>query len=139
MKDKKRAKRMSIRPIFAWYDIWIGVFVDRPKRRIYIFPIPCVGVVIQLAALKYDAQRAREVPAGMVPFGPEHPDYPNRPRDWDPQGWQVRRNGALALGIGATWTHARPSSGRTEYDIVAYTPRPAMLDAAPIPAMVPQS
>jgi len=52
MKDENRAERMSIRPIFAWYDIWIGAFVDRPKRRIYIFPIPCVGVVIQLATLK---------------------------------------------------------------------------------------
>lgn len=37
---------MSIRPIFAWYDLWVGVFVDRPKRRIYIFPIPCVGLVL---------------------------------------------------------------------------------------------
>ena len=29
-------------------DIWVGVFIDRPKRRIYIFPVPCFGVVIQL-------------------------------------------------------------------------------------------
>lgn len=37
---------ITIKPIFAWYDIWIGAFIDRPKRRIYIFPIPCFGVVI---------------------------------------------------------------------------------------------
>lgn len=43
---------MSIRPIFAWYDIWIGVFIDRPKRKIYIFPIPCFGLVISLAKPK---------------------------------------------------------------------------------------
>lgn len=38
---------MTIKPIFAWYDIWVGVFIDRPKRRVYIFPIPCFGLVIQ--------------------------------------------------------------------------------------------
>jgi hypothetical protein len=41
---------MSIRPIFAWYDFWVGVFIDRPKRRIYIFPFPCLGVVIKFGA-----------------------------------------------------------------------------------------
>ena len=39
---------LEIRVIFAWYDLWIGVFIDRPKRRIYVFPLPCVGVVITL-------------------------------------------------------------------------------------------
>jgi hypothetical protein len=34
--------------ILAWYDLWIGVFVDRPKRRIYVFPIPCVGVRVEV-------------------------------------------------------------------------------------------
>lgn len=38
---------MRLKPLFAWYDLWIGVFVDRPKRRIYVLPIPCVGVVIE--------------------------------------------------------------------------------------------
>jgi hypothetical protein len=37
---------MSVRPIFAWYDIWVGVFIDRPKCRIYVLPIPCFGIVI---------------------------------------------------------------------------------------------
>jgi len=40
---------MSVRPIFAWYDLWIGVFVDRPKRRVYIFPVPCLGLVVEFA------------------------------------------------------------------------------------------
>lgn len=46
---------MKVRFIFAWYDLWVGVFVDRPKRRVYIFPIPCFGVVITRA-------RAQETP-----------------------------------------------------------------------------
>lgn len=40
---------MKIRPIFAWYDLWVGAFWDRTKRRLYILPLPCVGVVIQFA------------------------------------------------------------------------------------------
>jgi hypothetical protein len=38
---------MSIKPIFAWYDFWVGAYWDRAKRRLYIFPVPCVGVVIE--------------------------------------------------------------------------------------------
>lgn len=38
---------MRVKPIFAWYDLWIGVFIDRKKRRVYILPIPCVGLVIE--------------------------------------------------------------------------------------------
>lgn len=37
----------TVRPIFAWYDIWIGIFIDRPKHRIYIFPIPMIGILIE--------------------------------------------------------------------------------------------
>ena len=39
----------SIRPIFAWYDMWIGAYWDRTNRRLYIFPVPMLGVVIQFA------------------------------------------------------------------------------------------
>lgn len=38
---------MTIKPIFAWYDIWIGVFIDTKKRRIYVFPVPMLGFVIE--------------------------------------------------------------------------------------------
>lgn len=37
---------IRVRPIFAWYDLWIGVFVDRSKRRVYVFPLPCIGLVV---------------------------------------------------------------------------------------------
>lgn len=40
---------MRVRPIFAWYDFWIGVFYDRPKRRIYIFPVPMFGFRVDLS------------------------------------------------------------------------------------------
>ncbi len=38
---------MSIKPIFAWYDFWVGMFWDSAKRRLYILPLPMVGIVLQ--------------------------------------------------------------------------------------------
>lgn len=35
---------MRVRPIFAWYDFWVGWFWDRRKRVLYVFPIPMFGV-----------------------------------------------------------------------------------------------
>lgn len=41
-----RMSEMRMRPLFAWYDLWIGVFWDRKSRKLYILPVPCLGVVI---------------------------------------------------------------------------------------------
>ena len=38
---------ISVKPIFAWYDLWMGVFIDRPKRKAYIFLLPTLGIVIE--------------------------------------------------------------------------------------------
>lgn len=42
------AAAWSVKPIFAWYDCWVGIFWDSRKRKLYILPLPCVGVVIEL-------------------------------------------------------------------------------------------
>jgi hypothetical protein len=40
---------VRIKPIFAWYDLWVGVFWDRAKLRLYVLPLPCVGIVLDFA------------------------------------------------------------------------------------------
>lgn len=41
------ANRWSVKPIFAWYDLWVGIFWDSSKWKLYILPLPCVGLVIE--------------------------------------------------------------------------------------------
>ena len=43
---------MTIRFIFAWYDLWVGAYWDRAHRRLYILPLPMVGVVLTFARAK---------------------------------------------------------------------------------------
>lgn len=38
--------RASLR--FAWFDLWVGAYVDRERRRVYVCPLPCVLVTIEL-------------------------------------------------------------------------------------------
>jgi len=37
---------VTVRPIVAWYDLWVGAYWDQKGRRLYILPIPCVGIVL---------------------------------------------------------------------------------------------
>jgi hypothetical protein len=38
---------MEIKLMFAWYDFWIGLFYDKKKRTLYIFPVPMFGIKIK--------------------------------------------------------------------------------------------
>ena len=44
----QQGDKVKVKPMFAWYDFWVGVFYDQQKRRIYIFPLPMLGVMVQL-------------------------------------------------------------------------------------------
>jgi hypothetical protein len=41
---------MSIKLIFAWYDLWIGAYWDRKAKVLYVLPLPCLGFKITFAA-----------------------------------------------------------------------------------------
>lgn len=40
---------MTIKPFFAWYDLWIGGYYDRKKRVWYVLLLPMLGFKITLA------------------------------------------------------------------------------------------
>jgi hypothetical protein len=33
---------LYVRPFFAWYDFWIGVYVDQKEPRIFVALVPCL-------------------------------------------------------------------------------------------------
>jgi hypothetical protein len=37
---------MKIKLFFRWYDLWIGAYIDKKNRAIYIIPIPTLGIKI---------------------------------------------------------------------------------------------
>jgi hypothetical protein len=43
---------MKVRPLFAWYDLWVGAFWDQKNRRLYVLPFPCIGLVFDFGTLK---------------------------------------------------------------------------------------
>ncbi|MEN0064945.1 MAG: hypothetical protein AAGA48_22560 [Myxococcota bacterium] len=38
---------LRIRAFFAWYDMWVGAYIDRVNRRIYVCPLPCCVFVFE--------------------------------------------------------------------------------------------
>ena len=38
---------MKIRLLFAWYDLWVGAYVDRAKQTLYVCPLPTLLLVVR--------------------------------------------------------------------------------------------
>jgi len=40
--------RWIIRPVFAWYGLWVGVYIKQQTVgiKVYVLPLPCVGIVV---------------------------------------------------------------------------------------------
>jgi len=38
---------VSVRFLFKWFDFWVGWFWDSKSRRLYVLPLPMLGVVFQ--------------------------------------------------------------------------------------------
>lgn len=35
---------MTFRLYFRWYDLWVGVYIDTERRRVYIGFLPMLGL-----------------------------------------------------------------------------------------------
>lgn len=44
---------MKFEFLFAWYDLWIGIFYDKKKNWLYILPLPMLGVIIKIPKKRY--------------------------------------------------------------------------------------
>lgn len=53
---QRRGNPFGVRLMFNWRDLWVGVFLDHKKHRIYVLPVPMFGIVIQLAWHESDAE-----------------------------------------------------------------------------------
>lgn len=38
---------IRLRFLFAWYDLWVGLYYDRSGRKLYVFPLPMLGFVLE--------------------------------------------------------------------------------------------
>lgn len=58
---------MSIKFLFAWYDLWVGAFVDVPRHKLYVFPLPCLGFVISFpTGVEWTAWKYRWLPLQRI-------------------------------------------------------------------------
>lgn len=80
---------MKINLVTAWYDVWVGAYYDKRRHRLYVLPVPCIGVVIdlpsswRLRALAAEArQRTREAACRVLGHSKGYWYGPGHPRDW---------------------------------------------------------
>ena len=45
---------LKLTPYVRWFDLWVGLYVDVHKRRLYLQPLPCLGVRLDVGAAVRD-------------------------------------------------------------------------------------
>ncbi len=43
-------RRVSV--FLAWYDLWVGAYWDRSSRALYLCPLPCVVIKVDMGYAK---------------------------------------------------------------------------------------
>jgi hypothetical protein len=38
---------------FIWYDLWMGIYIDTKTKQIYICPLPCIVIKINLNSRQF--------------------------------------------------------------------------------------
>ena len=57
-------QRFRVRLVMAWYDFWIGLYWDGSKRRLYVLPVPCLGLRIDFRPKPTFPKKAAEAAGG---------------------------------------------------------------------------
>lgn len=92
--------KVTVKFLFAWYDLWVGVFIDRAKWAVYVFPIPTLGICIGLLPDGYSIERVK---------------YNSEPYKW------ILRRGEVPAYPGAmfkTWGEARRAAFKHAHTLV---------------------
>ena len=45
-KEALNKRKFHIKPFFKWFDLWIGIYIDKKKHAVYIIPFPMFGIKI---------------------------------------------------------------------------------------------
>ena len=45
---------MRVKPVFKWFDFWVGLYYDTKRKRLYILPVPMVGIYIESTQQRED-------------------------------------------------------------------------------------
>jgi len=51
---RREGEPFRVRPMFAWYDLWVGAFWDQRRRRLYVMLLPTLGFHVQFSTLESD-------------------------------------------------------------------------------------
>jgi len=67
--EYRRRRSWRIKPLFRWFDFWIGLYWDRHGRRLYVLPLPMCGVVLQFAPLPWRPDTGQWLVRSHYPTG----------------------------------------------------------------------
>ena len=102
--------RVRVRRVMELSDLWVGVFIDRGGRTVYMLPVPCLGIRVSLVKpLNWDDHIVRA----------SRPDTSNSP------GLRCKGTRWLRYGARHPW-QAKPRAGER-------SPCPGCNDCSPAP------
>jgi hypothetical protein len=44
----RKIRKLYIKPFFRWYDLWMGLYIDKPNNTVYFCPVPMLGIKIRI-------------------------------------------------------------------------------------------
>lgn len=60
-------KNIKVSLLFAWYDLWVGLFYDKKKQWLYILPIPMFGIILKFNLFRNWMDELQEIAITTMP------------------------------------------------------------------------